>query len=224
MRPVYRSLIAAAEDTTATRTSAGNTALFCGACKAVRAGTCVQPLASLPCHEPWILPWHLSRPNTHAHQMKRPLLLLLTTMSLGCAAQVQTFSNTDAAPCDGWDSGNDYSGFQRTIPVSGLPTPMNITGTVLRQVDLRMGSPACRGDLSTYKARLRSPQGTLIQLFDTFTVATAPQWFDIHYRAGNVQGDAPFLYPVKWYPESVQQAYHPWSIGYYRTGVFAISI
>jgi hypothetical protein len=149
--------------------------------------------------------------------MKRPLLLLLTTMSLGCAAQVQTFSNTDAAPCDGWDSGNDYSGFQRTIPVSGLPAPMNITGTVLRQVDLRMGSPACRGDLSTYKARLRSPQGTLIQLFDTFTVATAPQWFDIHYRAGNVQGDAPFLYPVKWYPESVQQAYHPWSIGYYRT-------
>ncbi len=154
---------------------------------------------------------------TPLHYMKKALLLLLTMTSIRCIAQVQTFANVDAAPCDGWDSGNDYSGFQRTINVSGLPVPMSIPGTVLRQVDLRMGSPACRGDLSTYRARLRSPQGTIIQLFDTFTVATTPQWFDIHYRAGNIQGDAPFLYPVREYPESVQQVYHPWGIGYYST-------
>ncbi len=147
----------------------------------------------------------------------RILACASTLAWMACPAQVSVFSNTAVAGCNAWDSGNNYTGFQRAITVSGLPVPMTTVGTVLRQVNLRMGSPACRGDLSTYSARLLSPQGTIIQLFDTFTVATTPQWFDIKYRAGNVQGDAPFLYPVKWYPESVQEAYHPWSIGYYRT-------
>ena len=125
-------------------------------------------------------------------------------------AWAQTFSNTTAAACNSWDSGNAYTGFQRTITVSGLPSTLNLSGTVLRQVNLELGSPSCTGNLSTYYARIISPGGTIIQLFNPFVSTSTSQWMDIKLR------DDSSLEPVSTYSLTTQQNYWPWDIGYYR--------
>jgi hypothetical protein len=141
----------------------------------------------------------------------RPFFLFALLGPTLCTAQLQTFSNTTAAACNGWDSGNAYAGFQRTISVTGLTAPLGAGGTVLRQVNLQLGTAACKGNLQTYFARIISPSGTIIQLFGPFTTTSTSQWMNIKFR------DDPALERVRDYSTTTQQGYHPWSIGYYRT-------
>jgi hypothetical protein len=125
----------------------------------------------------------------------------------------QSFTNSTSAACDAWNSGNAYTGFQRTIAVAGLPASMG-TGAgqvVLKQINLRLGSPTCRGNLSTYYVRLISPDGTTIQVFSQIVTTSTSQWIDIKIR------DHVALKRPKDYSLTTQQAYWPWSIGYYRT-------
>ncbi len=143
--------------------------------------------------------------------MKRALPFICLLLVGPCAAQ--TFSNTTVAACNAWDSGNNYTGFQRTINVTGLPTPLGASGTVLRQVNLQLGTAACKGNLSTYYARIVSPMGTIIQLFGPFTTTSTSQWMNIKFR------DDIALERVRDYSTTTQQGYHPWNIGYYRTDV-----
>jgi hypothetical protein len=130
-------------------------------------------------------------------------------------AQISTFSNTTTAGCNTWDSGNLYTGFTRNITVSGLPTPLGTGGgqVALRQVNLQLGNSSgpCNGNLSSYNARLISPGGTIIQLFQPFTTTSTAQWFNIKYR------DNGALERVTDYSTVTKQNYWPWSIGYYRT-------
>lgn len=141
--------------------------------------------------------------------MRRILATLLLLLALPGSAQ--TFSNTTQAACDTWSSGNAYTGFQRTITVSGLATPLGASGIVLRQVNLQLGTSACKGNLSTYFARIISPGGTTIQLFAPFTTSLTDQWMNVKFR------DDAALERVRDYSTTTQQGYHPWSVGYYRT-------
>ncbi len=139
--------------------------------------------------------------------------LLSALVALPCAAQIQTFANTTAAACGTWDSGNAYAGFQRTVLVGGLPATLSAAGTVLRQVNLQLGTAACKGNMSTYFARIVSPAGTVIQLFAPFSTSGTSQWMNIKFR------DDGALERVRDYSALTQQGYHPWNIGYYRTEV-----
>jgi hypothetical protein len=135
-----------------------------------------------------------------------------TTSSPALLTVIQSaiFSNTTTTSC-GTDLGNLFS-FQRTVAVSGLPTPLG-TGSgqyVLRQVRIVMGSSTCIGDLRTYSARIKSPSGSTIQLFSGFTTSTTNMWADVTYR------DHSSLERVKDYSNAVQSSYFPYKIGYYK--------
>jgi hypothetical protein len=134
---------------------------------------------------------------------------------------ITTFSNTTSQPC-GTDFTNTFGNFTRNIVVSGLPSPLgNLTGQyVLRQVDLQLGNASCKRDLSTYRARIISPNGTVIDLFDntsgTFTNNSV--WMNTKFR------DHESLERFTQYTTTVQTDYHPYSIGYYAIqtdGAFA---
>ncbi|MFN0202839.1 MAG: hypothetical protein ACKVTZ_15045, partial [Bacteroidia bacterium] len=136
-------------------------------------------------------------------------------------AQDQTFSNTTTTLCSDDISGGASGGYVnfRTISVSGLPSTLDCAGTVLKQVNLRMGSASCKGNLTTYKARLIAPNGgPTIQLFGDessggsgFTTSATSMWMDIKLR------DDAALERVAEYTNAVQSGYFPYSIGYYRT-------
>jgi hypothetical protein len=123
--------------------------------------------------------------------------------------QLSTFSNTSSTSC-GTNLNNDFS-FQRTITVSGLPSTLGTSSGlyVLREVRIKLGNSTCKGDLGTYNARLKSPIGTTINLFNGFTVSSTNMWADIKYR------DHVALERVKDYQASVQSGYFPYKIGYY---------
>jgi len=64
--------------------------------------------------------------------------------------------------------------------------------------------------MSSYKAKITSPNGTVIELFDGFTASTNDgMWTDIHYR------DDVSLEKISEYTSTDQLSYHPHSIGYY---------
>lgn len=137
---------------------------------------------------------------------------ILTTL-LATNYYSQTFSNTTVAGCNSWNSGNTYTGFTRNITVSGLPSTLG-TGAgevVLKQVNLQLGNSSCKGNLSSYYARLVSPSGTIIQLFGPYTTTSTSQWMDIKLR------DHASLERIYDYATSVKQSYWPFDIGYYRT-------
>lgn len=143
----------------------------------------------------------------------KTILTLSLVLCLVNNAFSQTFSNTTVAACDAWDSGNNYTGFTKNIVVSGLANPLSSAGTVLRQVNLQLGTSACKSNLSTYYARLVSPSGTIIQLFGPYTSSTTSQWMNIKFR------DDVSLERVRDYSSSVKSGYYPFDIGYYRTDV-----
>lgn len=143
----------------------------------------------------------------------KTIVTLLLVLCLANKAFPQTFSNTTVAACNTWDSGNNYTGFTRNITVSGLSNPLATTGTVLRQVNIQLGTSACKGNLSTYYARLVSPSGTIIQLFGPFTSSGTSQWINIKFR------DDASLERVSDYSSSVKSGYFPFDIGYFRTDV-----
>ena len=150
---------------------------------------------------------------------KKHLALAIVFAFFALNSLSQTFSNTENVPCNTWDSGNAYTGFERPITVSGLPVLSSfeacgeLTGTALRQVNLRIGSTGCRTNMSSYNARLISPSGTIIQLFQGFATTTVNIWCDISFR------DDASLERVKDYSSTFQNNYNPFSVGYYRTEV-----
>ncbi len=121
-----------------------------------------------------------------------------------------TYSNSTVTTCD-TDFGTGYT-FTRNITVSSLPTSLG-TGasqTMLKQINLKLGNSSCTGDMSTYKAKITSPSGTVIELFNTFTANTnSGMWTNIKYR------DDVSLEKVSEYTSTDQLGYHPHSIGYY---------
>jgi hypothetical protein len=122
---------------------------------------------------------------------------------------ITSFSNTTSTAC-GTNMNNDFS-FQRTVTVSGLPSTLGTSSGqyVLKQVNLQLGTSACKGNLSSYRARLISPAGTTIELFNTFTTSLGSMWTNIKYR------DHVSLERVNQYVDNDQLNYHPHSIGYY---------
>jgi hypothetical protein len=67
--------------------------------------------------------------------------------------------------------------------------------------------------MSSYNARLLSPSGTIIQLFQGFATTTVNIWCDISFR------DDASLERVKDYSSTFQNNFNPFSVGYYRTEV-----
>jgi len=147
------------------------------------------------------------------HRSFSKFLLIVTISICGFNSIAQTFSNTTVSACNTWDSGNAFPGLAKTINVTGLTNPLG-TGAgqvVLKQVNLQLGTTACKGNLSSYSARLVSPSGTIIQLFTNFTSSATSQWIDIKYR------DNASLERIQDYAATVKSSYWPFSIGYYRT-------
>lgn len=128
--------------------------------------------------------------------------------------QLSTFSNTNATLCSD-DFGTVFgSTFERVISVSGLPLPLANSSDkyVLRQINLKLGNSSCKKNLSSYAARLLSPAGTVIELFDNSTstnITSNPVWMDIKFR------DHESLERLEQYTTTVQTFYFPYSIGYY---------
>ncbi|MFN9109764.1 MAG: hypothetical protein ACK5XN_06815, partial [Bacteroidota bacterium] len=121
-------------------------------------------------------------------------------------AQVQVFSNTTVAACDAWNSNNSFAtALSRPVAVSGLPS-----GSVLREVRVRLGNSTCRGNLSSYVLRLTNPQGAQVTIANGLTSTTSSLWVDMKFR------DDISLERLKEYPGvTVQASYYPHSIGYY---------
>ena len=148
---------------------------------------------------------------------KNCLTIAILFLFAALNTEAQTFSNNTVETCNTWDSGNQYTGFQREINVTGVPTLESyelcgeLTGTALRQVNVHLGEAACRANLTSWSARIISPSGTIIQLFTNFATSTSNLWCDISFR------DDPSLERVKDYSSTFQNNYQPFSIGYYRT-------
>jgi hypothetical protein len=124
-----------------------------------------------------------------------------------------TATGTEATCGTGWDSGNSYTGFVKTIAVSGLPTPLGTASGqyVLNEVEVNLGSSTCKRDLSTYDFRLTAPDGTYLDFFPTnkLTGSTTAVWVRVKFR------DHDALEMINQYPVSYQDDIHPYSIGYY---------
>lgn len=127
----------------------------------------------------------------------------------------QTFSNTVRSNCDSWNTNNAWAtALEKTITVTGLPNISSTTscgvstGTVLRQINLQLGSASCKGNLTSYYARLIAPTNDTIVLFNAFGTGTSA-WMNLALR------DDPSLERIKDY--SSPGFYFPWSVGYYRT-------
>ncbi|MQP23458.1 hypothetical protein GFJ94_00060 [Flavobacterium sp. LMO8] len=149
--------------------------------------------------------------------MKNYFSIILLLFGI-CNMFSQTFSNTTVSACNTWNSGGAYTGFTKTIAVSGLPNPLSSTGTVLRQINIQLGTSACKGNLSTYRARLVAPDGTFIDIFGSstpsyYTSTSTSQWMNVKFR------DDPSLERINDYTTAVKGAYWPFSIGYYRVDV-----
>ena len=121
-------------------------------------------------------------------------------------AQVQVFSNTTVAACDGWNSSNAWAtALSRPVAVSGLPS-----GFVLREVRVRLGNSTCRGNLSTYSLRLTNPQGGQVAIANNLSSTGSSIWVDMKFR------DDIALERLKEYPSvTVQASYYPHSIGFF---------
>lgn len=128
------------------------------------------------------------------------------------SAQVLTFSNTTVAACDAWNSSNVFGTFTRTVSVSGLPATLGSGAglSVLRQINVQLGNASCKGNLSSYSFRLTSPAGTDYYFINGLTSTISNTWLNGHFR------DHAALERIRDYSNTVQQNYHPYSIGYYR--------
>ncbi len=150
--------------------------------------------------------------------MKKIISILLLIFGIN-NVYLQTFSNTAVNTCNSWDSGNSYTGFTKVINVSGLSNPLSISQTVLKQINIQLGSSTCKGNLSSYRARLVAPDGTtFIDIFGSntptyYTSSITSQWMNIKFR------DDPSLERINDYTTAVKGAYWPFSIGYYRVNV-----
>jgi len=117
----------------------------------------------------------------------------------------QTFSNNTGQAYNSWNSGNSWTtAFSRIITVTGVPNPLSNAGSVLRQINLRLGD-GTSVNLTTYQMRLISPSGTIISICATTGFnANGAQNVNIKYR-----DDAILLTPSSSNED-------PYNIGYYR--------
>jgi gliding motility-associated-like protein len=139
------------------------------------------------------------------------IVLFFLLVQFTSNAQIQVFSNTTIAPCDGWNSNNTWAtALSRNVVVSGLPnTGLSSTGTVLREVRVRLGNSTCRGNLSSYRLRVTNPQGVQVEIANGLTSTGNSIWVDMKFR------DDIALERVKEYLSTTQTSYYPFSIGYY---------
>ena len=146
--------------------------------------------------------------------MKQRLSFLLFSLFLffQTTIEAQVFSNTTVEGCNAWNSNNDWNtALSRSITTSGLPvTGLSATGTILREVRVRLGNSECRGNLSSYRLRITNPQGVSVEIANGLASTTSSIWIDMKFR------DDIALERLKEYPGvSVQASYYPHSIGYY---------
>jgi gliding motility-associated-like protein len=140
------------------------------------------------------------------------LALLLLSVNNIAISQVTVFSNTVVEGCNAWNTNNDWAtSLKKTLAVSGLPASgLSATGTVLREVRVRLGNSTCRGNLSSYRLRLTNPQGVQVEIANGLVSTISSIWVDMKFR------DDISLERLKEYPSSsVQASYYPHSIGFY---------
>ncbi|MBU3715198.1 MAG: hypothetical protein FGM46_09690, partial [Ferruginibacter sp.] len=140
------------------------------------------------------------------------LFVSLIFFGVNVKSQISVFSNTTVEACNSWNSSNNWaSSLRKNIAVTGLPaTGLSASGTVLREVRVRLGNSNCEGDLSSYQLRLSNPQGVQVLLTNQLTTTGSSLWVDMKFR------DDIALERLKEYPSiTVQASYFPHSIGYY---------
>ena len=137
---------------------------------------------------------------------KKYFLLLLVFPIFSFSGLSQTFTNNTGQTYNLWNSFNVWAtALSRTIPVSGLVTPLSAGGTVLKQVNLKLGD-GTPVNLTSYSIRLTSPSGTVISILSPGNfIATTAKNVDIKYRDDNILT----------FPSASTQ--DPFDIGYYRT-------
>jgi hypothetical protein len=128
----------------------------------------------------------------------------------------QTFSNNITNAHNTWDSGNAWAtALSKTITVSGVSSPLGVSTSVLKQINIRLGNGSNTGlNLSTYNIRLYHPNGT------TFINICTSGGQDC---GGSSIGDVNIKYRDNLYLKSIGQlpsgtpsAAWPYHIGYYR--------
>lgn len=138
-------------------------------------------------------------------------LCVLLGLYLNAYTQVSTFSNTSSTACSA-DFGSTYpSLLPKTVTVSGLPSGgLSSAGTVLRQINIKLGNTSCKGNLSTYSITLVSPGTKTITVANGLASTISSIWVDMHFR------DNSALERLRDYTTTTQNSYYPHSIGYYR--------
>ena len=150
--------------------------------------------------------FHVILSNTIKKMIKSTTLLFGLFVLLIFSVSSQTFTNNAGQAYNTWNSGNVWAtALSRTVVVSGLSNPLSAGGTVLKQVNLKLGD-GTSVNLTTYSIRLTSPSGTVISIVSlgNFNATTAYN-VDIKYRDDNLLQ----------FPSNSNQ--NPYSIGYYRT-------
>ena len=150
--------------------------------------------------------FNLKISNTIKKMVKSTTLLLGLFVFLVFSVSSQTFTNNTGQAYNTWNSNNTWAtSLSRTVLVSGLSNPLSAGGTVLKQVNLKLGD-GTSVNLTTYSIRLTSPSGTVISIVSlgNFNATTAYN-VDIKYRDDNLLQ----------FPSNSNQ--NPYSIGYYRT-------
>ena len=151
--------------------------------------------------------------NKFKKMIKSTTLLFGLFVFLIFSVSSQTFTNNTGEAYDTWDSNNAWAtALKKTIVVSGLSNPLSAGGTVLKQVNLKLGD-GTSVNLKTYYIRLKSPSGTVIPIISNNFNAISAKNVDIKFR-----DDITLQFP-----SSSDQ--DPYNIGYYRTfGPNAFSI
>ncbi|MBK9460385.1 MAG: hypothetical protein IPN94_13385 [Sphingobacteriales bacterium] len=133
---------------------------------------------------------------------------------LSFSTYAQTFTNNTATTC-GSDFGTGPLSLQpKLINVSGLPNSgLSTSGITLNQVNLKLGTSVCTGNLSTYVIKLTNPSGFTIFLAGgggtALTTTGTGMWVNMSFR------DDPALERLNQYSNSTQSGYQPHTIGYY---------
>ena len=143
--------------------------------------------------------------NKFKKMIKSTTLLFGLFVFLIFSVSSQTFTNNTGQAYNTWNSNNAWAtALSRTIVVSGLSNPLSAGGTVLKQVNLKLGD-GTSVNLTSYAIRLTSPLGTPISIISGNFNATLAKNVDIKFRDDNILQ----------FPSSSNQ--DPYNIGYYRT-------
>jgi gliding motility-associated-like protein len=144
--------------------------------------------------------------------MNKFYVLLFFSICIHFSLKSQTFGNYTISGCDAWNSNNSWAtALTKSVTVSGLPTTLSTTNIVLKQVNVKLGNPTCKGNLSSYWIRIVSPNGTIDTITSPVTTSITSMWVDVKFR------DHFALERIRDYSATTQQSYFPYSIGYYKS-------